>query len=242
MSEPRGGGGTRADAELRAELVAMFAEDQEAMRVFLSDADSHRDQFERTQAITSGTPWPYVLLEWDPPQEAPLSARRVVTTVRGNTARLQEIVAAHGWPGRSLVDEDGATAAWLVLQHTNSRVTTIRTADGDEFCRSCVTLLRDAVAQGEAHPRHLAAVADSLRLANNEAPEFASLIEQYPIDRDGQAATRQDIDLAAVDEHRAAIGLRPLATDIARYRESASVNEIDPDQWEPWPVRPSGQA
>ena len=216
----------------------MFTEDQEVMRVFLADADTHQEQFERTQAVTSGTPWPYALLEWDPPQEAPHAARRVVATVRGNTARLREIVAAHGWPGRSLVGEDGATAAWLLLQHTNSRVRTIRSADGDEFCRSCVTLLRDAVAQGEAHPRHLAAVADSLRLADSEPPEFASLPEQYPVDRDGQAAIRQDVDLAAIDERRAAIGLRPLAADIARYRESGSVNEIGPDQWEPWPVRP----
>jgi hypothetical protein len=220
----------------------MFTEDQEAMRVFLADADTHRGRFERTQALTSGTPWPYALLEWEPPQEAPLAARRVVTTVRGNTAKLREIVAAHGWPGRSLVGEDGATAAWLLLQHTNSRVRTIRSADGDEFCRSCVTLLRNAVAQGEAHPRHLAAVADSLRLANNEPPEFASLPEQYPMDCDGQAAIRQNVDLAAIDERRAAIGLRPLATDIARYRESGSVNEIGPGQWEPWPVRPPGQA
>jgi hypothetical protein len=241
MLEPQGSG-TCSDADLRAELLAMFTEDQEAMRVFLAEAGSHRDQFERTQVVTSGTPWPYALLEWAPPQEAPVLVRRVVTAVRGNTARLREIVSAHGWPGRSLVGGDGATAAWLLLQHTNSRVTTIRSADGDEFCRSCVTLLRDAVARGEAHPRHLAAVADSLRLANSEPPEFASLTEQYPVDRDGQAAARQDVDLPAIDRRRAAIGLRPLAADIARYREGGGVNEIDPDQWEPWPARPSGQA
>jgi hypothetical protein len=120
-------------------------------------------------------------------------------------------------------------------------VRTIRSADGDEFCRSCLTLLRNAVAQGEAHPRHLAAVADSPRLAHREPPEFASLPEQYPIGRDGWAVVQQDMDLAVIDERRAAIGLRPLAADIARYRENGSVNEIGPDQWEPWPVRPPGQ-
>ena len=214
----------------------MFTEDQEAMRAFLADADSHRGRFERTQAITSSTPWPYVLLEWDPPKEAPLAASRVVATVTRNTARLREIVSAHGWPSRGLVGEDGATAAWLLLQHANSRVTTIRSASGDEFCRSCVVLLRDAVAQGEAHPRHLAAVADSLRLANDEPPEFASLPEQYPVDRDGQAVFRWDVDLAAIDERRAAIGLRSLATDIALHEEGGRVNVIGPDQWEPWPA------
>jgi hypothetical protein len=114
------------------------------------------------------------------------------------------------------VGEDGATAAWLLLQHTNSRVTTIRSADGDEFRRSWVRLLRDAVAQGEAHPRHLAAIADSLRLSNSEPPEFASLPEQYPIDPDGREVVRRDADLAAIDERRAAIGLR---TELSRDHE-----------------------
>ena len=99
-------GGTREITELKSELLALFTADQKAMRLFLADADRHQQRFERTQAITSGSPWPYALLEWDPPEEAPLAAQRVVTTVRRNTARLREIVAAHGWPGRSLVGED----------------------------------------------------------------------------------------------------------------------------------------
>jgi hypothetical protein len=212
------------------------------MRAFLADADSHRELFTRTQTVASGTPWPYALLEWDPPQEAPLTAQHVVATVIRNTARLREIVAASGWPGRSLVGEDGATAAWLLLQHTNSRVTTIRTAAGDEFCRSCLVLLRTAVVQGEAHPRHLAAVADSLRLSNGDPPEFASLSEQYLVDRDGRLIIRRDVDVAAIDERRAAIGLPSLATDIARYQEGGRVNAIGPDRWEPWPARTPGQS
>lgn len=32
----------------------------------------------------------------------------------GNLPRLRAIVEEHGWPGRSLVGEDGADAAWLV--------------------------------------------------------------------------------------------------------------------------------
>jgi hypothetical protein len=221
---------------LRAELLAMFTEDQEAVRTFLADADSHRERFERTQAITSGTPWPYVLLEWNPPQEAPPAAKRVLATVKTNTARLRQIVAEYGWPGRSLVGEDGADAAWLLLQHTNSGVTTIRSAASDEFCRSCAVLLRDAVARGEAHPRHLAAICDSLRLSDDEPPEFASLPTSYSVDDNGQAVFRWDVDIAAIDQRRAAIGLPPLATDIAR-RAGPRANQIGPDRWEPWPAQ-----
>lgn len=223
------------DSKLRSELVAMQAEDVAAVSVFLAEADSHRAEFERTQVISSGTPWPYALLEWQPPEEAPECARQVIDVVHAHTARLREIVAEYGWPGRSLAGEDGADAAWLVLQHTNSRVTTIRSAEGDEFCRSCVMLLREAVACGEAHPRHLAAIADSLRLGDDEPPEFASLPGQYDLDDQGRAVFRWSVDVAEVDQRRAAIGLPPLAADLARRRSGALVHEIGPGLWEPWP-------
>ena len=31
--------------------------------------------------------------------------------------RLSDILDVHGWPGKSLVGEDGCNAAWLVVQH-----------------------------------------------------------------------------------------------------------------------------
>jgi hypothetical protein len=135
------------------------------------------------------------------------------------------------------VGEDGADAAWLLLQHTNSQVTTIRSASGDEFCRSCVALLREAVAAGEAHPRHLAAIADSLRLGNGEPPEFASLPGQYALDGQGRPVFEHDVDTATIDRRRAAIGLPPLAADISQRPTDGSAPEIGPGLWEPWPTR-----
>src|SRR3972149_3680801 len=38
-----------------------------------------------------------------------------------NAKLLEEAFAAIGWPGRSLVDDDGAGAARLLLQHAISR-------------------------------------------------------------------------------------------------------------------------
>lgn len=35
---------------------------------------------------------------------------------RDNTAALKRIVAEHGWPGRTLVGEEAAEAAWLLAQ------------------------------------------------------------------------------------------------------------------------------
>src|SRR5688572_22069872 len=73
---------------------------------------------------------------------------------RRNAARLRAIIAEHGWPGRSLVGSDGASAAWRIAQH----------AIGEpDFMRSCAALLRDAVAAGEADAAHLAMLEDRIR-------------------------------------------------------------------------------
>ena len=36
-----------------------------------------------------------------------------------NVTRLREIISKYGWPGRSMVGRDGATAAFLILQHAD---------------------------------------------------------------------------------------------------------------------------
>jgi len=36
-----------------------------------------------------------------------------------NASRLQVILSRHGWPGRSLVADQGFHDAWLIVQHTD---------------------------------------------------------------------------------------------------------------------------
>ena len=60
-----------------------------------------------------------------------------------NLAWLKRVVTEVGWPGRSAVGEDGAHAAWLLVQH----------ADRDPaFQRKCLELVTQATACGEASP------------------------------------------------------------------------------------------
>lgn len=42
---------------------------------------------------------------------------RAAEIAERHAARLRDIFAEYGWPGRSLVGEDGAEVAWLLLQH-----------------------------------------------------------------------------------------------------------------------------
>src|SRR5262245_61837352 len=66
---------------------------------------------------------------------------------------LEAIIARYGWPGNSLVGEDGAHAAWFTVQHAIGL---------PAFQRRCLTLLRDAVARGEAAPAQAAYLEDKI--------------------------------------------------------------------------------
>ena len=82
------------DPELRAELLAMLAEDQ-AVRTGVAPPGDDRTADELFAAMDA--------------------------VDAANTARIVEIFDAHGWPGWALVGEDGSTAAWAIVQHADLR-------------------------------------------------------------------------------------------------------------------------
>lgn len=68
-------------------------------------------------------------------------AERMAELHRRHNARLRAIITDYGWPGRSLVGEDGAAAAWLLLQHA---------VLAPDLTREAVTLLQRAVRLGKS--------------------------------------------------------------------------------------------
>jgi hypothetical protein len=98
--------------ELAAELAAMVAEDQRLRQEYGAGSPS----FERMMELTR-------------------------VDVR-NTERLRELVAEHGWPGRSLVGEQGANDAWLLAQHATHELS---------FQRHVVDERRAAAGLGPMH-------------------------------------------------------------------------------------------
>ncbi|BCJ38713.1 hypothetical protein Athai_62160 [Actinocatenispora thailandica] len=225
------------DDRLRAELTAMFEADTAAVTAFYAHADEHRARFVAT-GIVATTPWPFGLLEWSPIESAPPLVRQVVEVVHTNTARLRRIVAAHGWPGRSLVDTDGADAAWLVLQHASSGVPSLGTPENLAFCRACIPLLARAVRSGDAQPRQLAATVDSLRGLDGLPPVYAVLTSDYRIE-DGRPEFRRPVQVADIDRERSRIGLPPLASDIRRRQLGSTLDPAGPGRAEPWPTTPA---
>jgi hypothetical protein len=116
-----------------------------------------------------------------------------------NAARLKEIIAKRGWPGRSLAGERGAFAAWRIAQH----------AIGDPaFQRFCLRLLEEAATAGDVSPQHPAYLLDRIRMYEGKPQIYGT---QFMPNEEGDWAPWKIEDPLNVDERRAAIGLRPLA-------------------------------
>jgi len=133
---------------------------------------------------------------------------------RRNAARLREIIAEKGWPGASLVGEDGAEAAWLIVQH----------AIGEpDLLRSCLPSLWDAASRGEATSWQAAMLEDRIRMFEGRPQRFGTQLEP---DEEGWLRPYRTEDPDGVDERRRAVGLEPLAERLAR----AGQQPLPPDR------------
>jgi hypothetical protein len=121
-----------------------------------------------------------------------------------NLPWLKDVIARTGWPGKSAVGDDGASAAWLLAQH----------ADRDPaFQRHCLELLTAAAAQGEASLAHVAYLTDRVLIAEGSPQEYGTQITG----RSGTWGPLPLRDPQSVDERRAAFALGPLASYLAGF-------------------------
>jgi hypothetical protein len=123
---------------------------------------------------------------------------------RRHKARMRSLIELHGWPGLSLVGEDGCRAAGFVVQHAIL---------DPELQQVCVGLLADAVASGEAEAFMLALLTDRVLMQKGEPQIYGT---QYVGAEGGGVVPWPIADPEAVDERRLAVGLMPLAENTAR--------------------------
>ena len=114
------------------------------------------------------------------------------------TERLAEIIDEHGWPTRELVGSDGATAAWVIAQHSDLDLA---------FQERALELLTEAVAEDDASPGDLAYLSDRVAVAKGEPQTYGT---QIRCDKKKPVPPTPVADPAAVDELRAEAGLEPL--------------------------------
>ena len=168
-------------SELQAELLRRAGQDQVARTELLRRAEHDN--------VTRAEPEP----DWD----------TVASVDADNLRWLKNVVAEVGWPGRSMVGEEGAHAAWLLAQH----------ADRDPaFQRRCLDLITEAARSGEASLAELAYLTDRVLLAEGQPQEYGTQMAG----REEGWAPRRLRDPGTVDKRRAAMSLGPLSEYIAR--------------------------
>lgn len=119
----------------------------------------------------------------------PALKEQLDATIRDNTEWLRGVIRQWGWPGRTLVGEDGADAAWLLAQHSDH---------DPAFQRECLNLLDEAVAQGEASKKVLAYLTDRVQIKERGTQTYGTQF-RVPID-----------DPEGVNQRRKAMGLGSL--------------------------------
>jgi len=121
-----------------------------------------------------------------------------------NLQRLDQIVTEFGWPTISLVGAGGAESAFLIVQHA--------LLDGQ---KRYLPYLEAAVRDGEARGKHLAMLQDRILMWEGKKNIYGTQLRRnddtgewflWPIENEGE-----------VDARRAAIGMVPLAEELASY-------------------------
>ncbi|NUP51769.1 MAG: DUF4135 domain-containing protein [Catenulispora sp.] len=129
-------------------------------------------------------------------------------------AWLREVVAEHGWPGRSLVGAEAATAASALLQHHTGDLA---------FHRECLALIEAAAENGDMLRRDVAYLTDALRRAEGRPQLYGTKFERAA---DGELKPCPIEDEDHVDERRADVGLGPLADYAALLARTYPVPEM----------------
>jgi hypothetical protein len=171
---------TEQDPALARELRAMAEEDQRVRAELARDGHLFRGYHPRLAEVNSR-----------------------------NAQRLQEIIELQGWPGRSLVGDRAARAAWLVLQHSIAY---------PGLMRSGLQLIGEAAARGEVSKAQVAILEDRIRVLEGRPQLYGT---QYDWDDRGEMSPLPIEDGQRVDERRLALGLPRLAENTKRVREGA---------------------
>jgi len=120
-----------------------------------------------------------------------------------NTAYMKTVIEIHGWPGKSMVGDDGALAAFLMIQH----------ADADAaFQKKCLEILTKAVEKKEATASHMAYLTDRVLVAEGKPQRYGTqFLDTRFLGPKGELKPQPIEDESNVDARRKEVGLPPMA-------------------------------
>ncbi|HEY6607855.1 MAG TPA: TrmH family RNA methyltransferase [Candidatus Limnocylindria bacterium] len=185
----------------RDELLAMAERELGAADAFLSRCSAEpalQAELDRRLAGPA-TPLITALAGWD---DRPPEGDILLDVNAAHAARLAELIVEGGWPGLRSVGPEGADAAWLLAQHADR---------ANEARRAWLPLLHEAVATGDADPRHLAALADRVAAVDGGRQQYGTIVM---LAADGEPEFPVPVgEPAELDARRTAIGLPPIAEE-----------------------------
>ncbi len=120
--------------------------------------------------------------------------RRMAAADSTNGAALRAIIDRFGWPTRSLVGVEGASAAFLIAQHSPA------------LQHEALTLMR-ALPPGEVSPGDLAMLEDRVRVHDGQPQRYGTHLS---LDSTGPIRFDPIEDLEHLDARRAEAGLPPI--------------------------------
>jgi hypothetical protein len=113
-----------------------------------------------------------------------------------NTNWLKDVVEKYGWPTNTMVGKDGASAAWLLVQHADADI---------KFQRKCLDLM-SKLPKEEVSQVDFAYLTDRVLLAEGKKQVYGTQFTG-----DGKLQPEPIEDEANVDKRRKEVGLPPLA-------------------------------
>ncbi len=147
------------------------------------------DMFQRDQAVR---------MEFMnvPPRDSTLFMKGVAID-RENTARMREIIATYGWPGKSMVGFDGVQAACMLILHADMN---------RDFQKECLSLMEKAAVAGEVPIVFVAYLTDRLLALDGQKQKYGTQGKM----EGGEFVPFPLEDEEHVDSLRASVGLPPL--------------------------------
>lgn len=127
-----------------------------------------------------------------------------------NAALLNQVFDAIGWPGPGALGDEGAAAAFMILQHAISR---------PDVQRRGLALMLDAIPRGQANALDAAYLSDRIAVFEGQEQTFGT---QFDWDANAQLSPSPTRDPAGLDERRASVGLPPISETIAHMRARAA--------------------
>lgn len=145
---------------------------------------------------------------------------RMEAVHKSNALRLACIIEQHGWPGESLVGEDGARAAWLIAQHAIGNPT---------FMRRCLSLLKQAAAEREVPKWQVAMMEDRIRMYEGRPQVYGT---QFQPDENGELVPYVIEDPSNVNDRRQAVGLNTLEERVCEMQAQSAEEKLPaPPGW-----------